>query len=1207
MTAMVQLTLTLLGGFQAAVNGRPLHFPTDKIRGLLAYLAIEQGRPHRREALAALFWPDLPDKQARGNLRLSLHRLRQTLDKASPDLSAALLEITPTAVQWSSGVAQVDCVQLRESLTAVANHPHPQAENCPVCLLQLEAAAALLQGELLAGFSVADSLPFEEWLLVQREYSHQQGLRLFSLLAAAQMERAAYDAAYAYAQRQLALEPWYEAAHRQAMQALAWQGERERALAQFAYCRDILWRELGVEPASETAALAQQIRDGALSARPAVAPLRHFPAFLTPFVGRQVELEEIVARLRQPDGRLLTLVGPGGTGKSRLAIQAAHHLAAQSPDLEGVYFAPLAAVNESALVLTAVAAALDLHLEPENPRAQLLAALEPRKLLILLDNLEHLPGVADLVADLLAAAPGLRLLATSREPLNLQGERRLPVGGLAYPADPDEADPLRYDGVKLFVQSARQMAPDFQPTVVDMTAVCRLCQLLDGLPLALELAAAWTRLMDCPAILQETERSLTFLAAPWRDAPPRHQSLQAVFQQTWAMLPPHQQQILAQMAAFPADFSLPALQAIIPAATMLDVAALLDKSLLRRAEGGRYELHPLLKQFAAAQASPDPAWRVAFSRHYLQEAARLEAAFYRPAPQAALDQLRRDLPHLRRAWLWGVKNGLWGELGRSLPALTRFYQLSGLFAEAVAGVEQTLAQLPELAETAVLRGQLHLQSSHFLGQQGDYEAAMSQAEIALSLAERLGDGALLAQARAKMGEWLRHRSRFAEAEEWLNKALAAAEEAGLFETKEARLFEKAWLLAAIHNEIGFSHLGRGQYAAGRQAFQTALSLYQEQGDESGTAVTLGNLGYVNQLQADYAAARDYLQQALALAETLGDRQGIVKHTLGLGKVDQEQGEFETARSQYQTALRQAEAIGYLRGALTARVRLADADLLQNRLDAAEQGYQRALPLLEKAGLRDLIAHVTGNLGIIQARRGAFEAAIVQYETAATLCRAINDPVSASRHLSNLGVARRRLGQYEAAQTAFLEALQTARAVGARDREAGALLNLGAVNQRRERFDLAQSYFEQALAIFTDLERKEGQAKTIGFLGILHQKQGELAAAARRFNEALVLSEAMGDELSGAVWRSNLAATYLDQGEWATAGPYIQAALSCFRRLNSQQYLAETLLQEARWLLAQDGREAARLALTEALSLAETIGDEALSAKAREMATAVANR
>jgi predicted ATPase/DNA-binding SARP family transcriptional activator/Tfp pilus assembly protein PilF len=1200
---MTSLTLTLLGGFQAVVNGHTLQFPTDKIRALLAYLAIEQGRPHRREALAALLWPDLPDKQARSNLRLSLHRLRQTLDKASPDLSTTLLAITPTTVQWQSDAAQVDYVQLGATMTAVAAHDHAHPESCPVCLPQLETAAALLQGELLAGFSVADSLPFEEWLLVQREYVHQQGLRLFSLLATAQMERAAYDAAYAYAQRQLALEPWYEAAHRQAMQALAWQGEPERALAQFASCRDILWQELGVEPASETAVLAQQIRDGDLSARPATAPLRHFPAFLTPFVGRQAELEEIVARLQQPYGRLLTLVGPGGTGKSRLAMQAAHHLAAQAPNLEGVCFVPLAAVNETPLVLTAVAAALDLHLEPENPRAQLLAALEPRRLLLLLDNLEHLPGAAALVAEMLAVAPGLRLLATSREPLRLQGEQLLPVGGLAYPVDPDEADPskagpdlsdpdlsdpdlsgpLRYDAVKLFVQSARQMAPNFQLTDADLTAVYRLCRLLDGLPLALELAAAWTRLMDCPAILRETERSLTFLAAPWRDAPARHQSLQAVFQQTWVMLPPHQQQSWAQMAAFPADFSLPALQAIMPTVTMLDVAALLDRSLLRRAEGGRYELHPLLKQFAASQASPDAQWRVAFSRHYLQEAARLEKAFRSPALQTALEQLRRDLPNLRRAWLWGVRNGLWDELGRSLPALTRFYQLSGLFAEAVAGVETTLAQLPELAETAVLRGQLHLQSSHFLGQQGAYAAAISQAEIALSLGERLGDKGLLAQARAKIGEWLRHQGRFVEAEEWLMKALAVAEEA---------------LLAAIHNEIGFTCLGRGQYAAARQAFQTALALSQEEGDAIGTAVTLGNLGYVNQLQGDYAAARDDLQQALSLAETLGDRQGIVKHTLGLGKVDQEQGQSEAARSQYRAARRQAEAIGYLRGALTARVRLADTDLLQNRLDAAEQGYQRALPLLEKARLRDLVAHVTGNLGIIQARRGAFEAAIRQYQAAVALCREISDPVSASRHLGNLGVAHRRLGEHEASQAAFLEVLPIARAAGARDREAGALLNLGAVSQRLERLALAQSYFDQALAIFTDLNNRDGRAKAIGFLGILHQEKGELAAAAEHFRQALALSQEMGDALNSAVWRLNLADVHLDQGEWAAAGPHLQASLDCFCRLNSQQYLAEALLQEARWLLAQDGREAAHLALAEAIALAEMVGDKALLAKAR---------
>jgi tetratricopeptide (TPR) repeat protein len=234
------------------------------------------------------------------------------------------------------------------------------------------------------------------------------------------------------------------------------------------------------------------------------------------------------------------------------------------------------------------------------------------------------------------------------------------------------------------------------------------------------------------------------------------------------------------------------------------------------------------------------------------------------------------------------------------------------------GRRRRLAQLPELAATAVLRGQLHLQISHFRGQQGDYEAAINQAEITLALAERLGDPELLAEAQAKMGEWLRHRGRFAEAEEWLRKALAPSLTLPPRGREQipppfGRGLGGGRLLGSIHNEIGFTHLGRGQYDAARQAFQTALALYQEQEDESGTAVTLGNLGYVNQLQADYAAARDYLQQALALAEKLGDRQGIVKHTLGLGKVDQEQGEFTAARRHYQAALRQAEAIGYLRG------------------------------------------------------------------------------------------------------------------------------------------------------------------------------------------------------------------------------------------------------------------------------------------------------
>jgi predicted ATPase/DNA-binding SARP family transcriptional activator/Tfp pilus assembly protein PilF len=1180
---MTSLTLTLLGGFQAVANGQTLRFPTDKIRALLAYLAIEQGRPHRREALAALLWPDLPDRQARGNLRLSLHRLRQTLDKASTNLSDSLLTITRTTVQWQPDAAEVDHTQLLQTLTAVAAHDHPQPESCPICLPQLETAAALLTGDLLAGFAIDDSLPFEEWLLVQREFIHQQGLRLFGMLAAAHEQQGRYDTAYDYARRQLALEPWYEAAHRQAMLALARQGDRDRALAQFAACRDILWQELGVEPAPETAVLAQQIRDGDISARPAAAPLRHFPTFLTPFIGRSAELGKIVAQLRQEDGRLLTLLGPGGVGKSRLAVQAAHHLAAQTTDLEGIYFVPLATVAETPLALTAIASALEITLEPENPRRQLLAALGGRRLLLLLDNLEHLPGIANLLGDMLAAAPGVQMLATSREPLHLRGEQLLPLAGLAYPRDGD-ADPLQFDAVKLFVQSARQMRPDFTMNETDVTAVTRLCQLVDGLPLALELAAAWVRLLDCPAILRETERSLAFLDAPWRDAPARHQSLQAVFSQTWSMLPAHLQQLLAQLAAFPTDFDLSAVQAIIPNISMLDVAALLDRSLLRRAAHNRYELHPLLKQFVAAQTVPTAGWREAFSRHYLQMAANLEVALYGPAPQSALSQLRRELPNLRRAWLWGIPPGLWPELAASLPTLARFYQLAGLFAEGVIDSEAILTQLPAAEAADPLRGQLHLEISHFLGQQGQYAAAVAQAKQALALAQQTGSRALLARSHGKLGEWLRHQGQYEAAQAELETAVS------LFDGQSSPH------LAAAYNEIGFTHLGRGRYGAARTVFQTALALYQELGDQSGTAVTLGNLGYVNQLQSEYAAAQDYLQQALTIAQAIDDRQSIVKHTLGLGQILLDLGDLEEARAYCRDALRQAEAISYLRGAVTARVRLADADLFQSKLDKADGDYRRALALAEQANLRDLVAHITGNLGIIQLRRGSYETAVGHYQTAIAICRDLNDPVNMSRHLGNLGTIYRRLGQYEESQRCLIEALSIFRSAGARLREANALTNLGFNSRRLAEFEKAHTYFSQALAIYTDLAHKSGVAHSLGSLGMIYEQQGEIEAALKHLDEALALSDALGDRLNGAVWRLNLAEIHLDQGDAAAAGPYIQAALQMLRQLDSKPYLANALLQEGRWLLAQGAPAPARLAVEEAVALAGAFGDKTLVAR-----------
>ena len=1197
---MSPLTLNLFGAMTAASGDNRLHFPTDKVRALLAYIAIEQGRPHRREALAALLWPDQPDTQARRNLRLTLHRLKQSLDGDVPKRSETFLTVNRTIVQWQADDAIVDYSQFVALLTEIEAHPHPQLTGCHACLGRMETAVSILHGELLSGMALPDADPFEEWLLIQREFIHHRALRLFAALTESYEVQGDYNRAFTYAQRQLTLEPWYEAAHRQAMRALALAGDRDRAMAQFETCRTVLWAELGVEPVAETAVLHQQIRDNSLIAndQPQTIPLHNLPTDLTPFVGRTDELERITTLLSDPDSRLLTLVGPGGMGKTRLAVQAAHRFAALSPTapltepvevepVEAIYFVPLETAVSPQTAVFILAEKLGIALSVDgDPLPEVLHFLRGQACLLLLDNLEQLDGAATLVNTILQETDQVAILATSREPLGLRSEQRLPLSGL-----PDAL------ALILFVQSARQMVPNFRLDAAAETAVTQLCHLVDGLPLALELAAGWVRVMEPAAILQEVKKNLAFLVTRHHEVPERHRSLQAIFNQTWTLLPPHLQQVLAQTAVFPADFTLTALQAVLPASSLLDMAVLLDKSLLRHTDDNRYTLHPLIKQFAAAYATPDERWQLLFSRYYLAMVAAQETAVFGPTPQATLHQIRRDLLNVGQAWEWGIAHHLWAELGAALAALARFFQMTGRFAIAESGLEQALLALAGadevVGETAVFHCHLYLQHSHFLGQQGKYNRAITQAEAALALATHLSDDCLVAQAQARIGEWQRHRGQYTAAIAALTTAIP------LFGDQPSASFANA------HNELGFAHLERGEYAAAQVEFQTALALYETLADLSGTAVTLGNLGYLEHLQANFDAARNFLERALSMAQEMGDKQSIVKHTLGLSRVSLQQGDMVQAQIFQQEALALATTIGYLRGVVTARRQIGDIYLMQNKLDDAEKAYRRVLALAHKAQLTDLSTYATGNLGVVYARRGDAEAAITQYQAAIALCQQSESPVQLNRHLSNLGSVYRRLGQYEAAQESFSHSLKIGQQTGNRLSEAYALMNLGAVYRHQKKFKLALAYFEQALVNFEALGFQDGVAKAQGFLGLLHQTNGEFAAAIVCLEGALAHSEALGDELTASVWRNNLAEVYLEMGEWETAVPYIETALLCFQSLNSKAYLTTTLLLKTRLLLHQGEPEAAHLVFTKALALAEAVGEPRQLADAQIVAALVA--
>lgn len=375
------------------------------------------------------------------------------------------------------------------------------------------------------------------------------------------------------------------------MELLARTGRRNAALSQYETCRAVLQAELGVQPGSQTSAFYERIRT-MTGHQP-----RSLPPQATPFIGRERDLTEITTRLADPACRLLTLSGPGGIGKTRLALQAAQRK--KESFLHGVAFVSLAAATPECLVASLAAA---LNLPPTASPDPLLSYLREKESLLVLDNYESLLPDTALLETFLVQAPLIKLLVTSRERLNLQGEWLYPMRGLAYPAETEgkAMNPMAYQAGQLFVRTAQRLHPGFSPTPADARAIGRICRWLQGLPLGVELAAAWVRLLPCTEIARRIETDPDFLSSPWRDLPARHQSLRTVFKQAWARLSAAEQALAQKLTVFQGPFSLEAAQAVVDVRPQ-HLLALADKSFLQQYEPGLYSLPQPLKPFLVEQ------------------------------------------------------------------------------------------------------------------------------------------------------------------------------------------------------------------------------------------------------------------------------------------------------------------------------------------------------------------------------------------------------------------------------------------------------------------------------------------------------------------------------------------------------------------------------------------------------------------------------
>jgi DNA-binding SARP family transcriptional activator len=565
------LSLALLGNFEVTRDGEPVTtFESVKVRALLACLAVEGGRSHARSFLAELLWPDLPAATALTYLRHVLAKLKEAL--AAPEKGRPpFLLVTRDAVALNPDVGYTSDVAVFTTLLAACDdHPHRRHESCTSCARRRANAMELYRADFLAHFMLGDSVAFEEWAALKRERLRQQALDALARLATYYERSGAYEHAQHYAWRQVELAPWRDEAYQQLMRAL-WLGEQhDAALEQFVRFRRTLLEELGVEPSAETTALYEHIRTAGTSRLLDLSPSRpphNLPAQATPLIGREAELARLACLLQDPSCRLITLSGPGGIGKTRLAMRAAAEIGDDFAD--GVCFIALAPVTDATLVIPTVAQVLGVQESSGQPLIESVKVhLRARQLLLVLDNFEQVSAAAPFLFDLLSAAPQLTMLITSRAVLNLYGEHDFPVPPLTLPDVqnlPALTSLCRYEAVRLFVERAQAVQPDFELTVKTAPDVALICQRLDGLPLAIELAAARIRLLPPQAILQRLDHPLKLLTHGPHDLPARHQTLRATIDWSYNLLPADEQWLFARLAVFSSGWTLEAAETVIGA------------------------------------------------------------------------------------------------------------------------------------------------------------------------------------------------------------------------------------------------------------------------------------------------------------------------------------------------------------------------------------------------------------------------------------------------------------------------------------------------------------------------------------------------------------------------------------------------------------------------------------------------------------------
>ena len=923
---MAGFQLVLLGSPHIKHDEVPIRIDRRKALALLAYLAVVN-QPLTRDALATLFWPDSPRKAALNNLRRVLWSINQATPEPLLDTDRLTVSLTNT---------HVDVIEFGRILSSISRHRRDHSEElvCDECTEQLKQAIDLHGDYFLVGFTLEDCPEFDNWQTRETERIRREYLAALEQLVDVLYGQNNLEQALTYARRWVDADPTNEDAHRSIIQLYLDLGQRQLAEQQLASCRVILMDELDAKPSPETVMLLES-----RATQPSAELPLTLPGVPNSIVGRSYEVDEIHSKLTQPQCRLLTLSGEGGVGKTTLALVAADGLSNQYPD--GCAFVDLAAADEEQPLVEILIDALSIPLfGNRDPWTHLIAWLQNKSLLLLLDNFEHLIDQAPEVSRVLQHAPQVQLLVTSRERLRLREEWVMEVGGLIFPRN-EHATADRYDAVQLFLARAQQADGQFFASPEDMALIGRICQFVEGLPLAIELAAAWVRVLSVEEIVDELNNGLELLTHPHRNVQMRHQSLKAVFDHSWRTMTSAEQHLFQQLSVFRGTFDRHAARQI-AGATLPVLAGLVDKSLLLRTDSGQYRISEVVRQYAEELLALDAAAKAAVearhSAHYIELVCQHSGSLYGNAPRQAVEAIEEAHGNVRRAWRWAAEQSDIDQMERALFVLSEYLEIRGRFAEAVRLF--ALAAMAVRSNDTVDGRRVHAlllsHQAYHHARLGAYDHAEELLQQALQRVEKPNAAIAAAFARWQLGYVNYLRGRYDVSSEFLLESEILYNEVG-----------DIIALAKVHNMLGMVCAALGEYTRSGQHLERSIDYCQRINYRRYSAVAILNLGNVAGIQGEFERCQRLFERSLAISQDIDDRYGSGMVLLSLAELALVTGRAQDALVRYRESLDLQREIGHGHGTVIALLGLGRAHRAAGDLAMAAYHLQEGLTLSQR--------------------------------------------------------------------------------------------------------------------------------------------------------------------------------------------------------------------------------------------------------------------